>query len=186
MNNREIFSKLNFSISTNDFLDVINEFKKDLHEQSSIVFIWIDQFQEYVTEIITPYGLCYTYHIAFSHDILDLNTTSKDFHYQYTLIEAESKNWKSRTPKNFPIQISTSSHGLWAGFSYHEHELSTYSSKSTANPIRGHTVMVNNPFELPTWNSPSFKYNLKFQMRILIDIQMNLIDESLYDYRPDE
>lgn len=185
MTKRFTFSKINFSIPADDFLDVINEFNKDLEPDTALVFFWIDDQQEYITEIITPYGLCYTFHIAFSHDLLYVNSTSDDFHYQYTLRHVELPHNRNRPPKKFPKKISTSELGLWVGFGYYDDEI-PYLQQATTNPLSGHVVMVHNPFELPTWNSPVFKYSLKLQTRILIDLQKNSIDESLYEYEPFE
>ena len=173
--NRGSFHKLNFSVPTDDFLDVINEFSKEFDDFFKLVFYWIDDYQNRMSEIITQWGLCFTYNIAFSHDLLNINSTSNDFHYQNT-IRMVPFNKQSQPMEDLPKRISTSNAGLWVGFD-------KLNQKNDLH-VDGYLSLLHNPYELPTKRSKFSEVNLKVQSRILIEPQMNSIDESLLDYEP--
>ena len=140
--------------------------------------------QEYISEIITPWGLCHTFNMAYSHDLLDLNSTSDDFHYHHAY-RRDHIVYRDRYQmnKNFPKQISTSSQGLWVGFSFLP---STFFDEYVQNDFDGYVVLFNDPFELPTFNSKVLKFNINYKTTILVNPQLNSIDESLYEYEPAE
>lgn len=177
--NHDTFLKLNYSVPTDDFLDVINEFDKDFFPGSfRIVFNWIDERKDYVSEIITQWGLCFTYNIAFSHDVLHINSTSEDFHYQSARKIADfemSDDPIDLPPNDLPQKISSSKAGLWVGFRRFNDDI-----------FNGFTVIVHDPFELPSANSKIIDFNFKYQTTILIDPQQQSIDESLVGYDPAE
>lgn len=182
--NGGIFRKLNFSIPTSDFLDVINQFHKEFqHGFYAMTFFWIEEEQQYVSEILTPWGLCFSTNIAFSHDLLDFNITSSDFHYLNTIREINLKNWwHSSPPANLPLNISTSYAGLWVGFSRHmvvDRKISGYN-------FNGFVTAFHNSFELPSRHSIILNFNPRLQTKVLINPQMNTIDESLIGYQPVE
>ena len=140
-------------------------------------YYWINQDQQYITEIITQWGLCFTYNIAFSHDLLNINSTSDDFHYVYF------PRWFSEDVnmevKNFPESISTSKAGLRAGFYPDLNKLGDFTKAQ-------YTVIFHDPFELPSENSKVIKLNINYQTNVLIVPQLNSIDESLVEYEPSE
>jgi hypothetical protein len=182
--NRRVFSKINFFIPADDFLDDINEFAKEFTEgYNQIIFHLFNQNQEYIAEVLTQWGLCFTYNIGFSHDLLHINSTSDDFHYIYS-----QKMFRKKylilfpPPQNLPIKVSTSQNGLWVGF--------WNKIFPPVNPIEydydGYLLLFHNPFELPSKRSKLFKFSMKFQTTILIDPQINSIDETLLDYEPHE
>lgn len=170
--NQEIFSKLNISVPNDDFLDVINEFGKEFNEYFSIVFYWLGEYQQYVSEVLTQWGLCFTFNIAFSHDLLDLNSTSSDFHYLHTHREIQPKLWRHQHPPiESPKKLSTSNAGLWTGFSYYSNF---------------YKIMLHNPFELPSSRSKMLAFNPTYKTKISLDPQLYSIDESLHDLSPAE
>ncbi|CAG9812250.1 unnamed protein product [Chironomus riparius] len=172
--NRGVFNKLNFSIPTDDFLEVANQFDKELGFDLS--YYWINEDQQYITEIITEWGLCFTYNIAFSHDLLNINSTSDDFHYEYFPRWFEDINIEIN---KFPISISTSKAGLRAGFHPDINKLGDLTKAQ-------YTVIFHDPFELPTANSKVIKLNIYYQTNVLVVPQINSIDESLVEYGPSE
>ena len=153
----------------------------------AIAFFWINEFKDYASEIITQWGLCITYNIGFSRDVLHLNSTSEDFHYQIARkVEIPVSNLKvykhEREPENLPQKISTSKAGLWVGFHLEWFDI----EKVLKNTFGGYTLLLHDPLELPSANSKMVHLNLKFQTTILINPQMNTIDESLAGYEPTE
>ncbi|CAG9811153.1 unnamed protein product [Chironomus riparius] len=179
--NRGTFQNLNISIPTDDFLDILNQFPKQFRETISIVFYWINQLQFYMSEVITPWGLCFTYNIAFSHDLLNLNSTSDDFHYQHFHRTRNHKSKNNRLPSSFPKSVSTSNAGLWVGFT---RKISL--NEGIQNDFIGFKVILHNPLELPSKNSKVINFNEQFQSEIKVDAQVNSIDEALYGYEPAE
>lgn len=184
--NRGVLSKFNFSIPTDTFLDDINEFLKEFATfPSKIVFLLVRQNQEFITEIITPWGLCFTYNIAFSYDLLRKNTTSNDFHYVYVnkMFKAalESFTFESK-PMDFPYQLSASKAGLWVGFGKDIYPLEDI----IYNDFDGYVVLLHDPYELPSKNSKVIRFNKRLQTKILIDPQISTIDESLLEFEPTE
>lgn len=178
---RGVFAKLNYSVPTNDILDEFNEFFKEFSLRfDSLIFYLAQQNQEYVAEIITQWGLCFTYNIAFSHDLLYINKTSDDFHYIYGYKMFDKYNLVREEPKFYPQKISSSQAGLWVGF---------YEEKNrplivVSNDFHGYVVLFHDPYELPSRNSKILKFNTQIQTKVFINPQLNSIDESLLDYEP--
>jgi hypothetical protein len=134
-----------------------------------------------MSEIITPWGLCFMYNVALSHDLLNVNSSSSDFHYKYSL---RTKNYNSATHRvipKFPKSISTSNAGLWVGFSKSMNETNTIQ-----NIFTGYKVILHDSYELPSTNAKIINFNYYFQSKVLVDPQINSIDEALYGYDPVE
>lgn len=183
--NRNIFNKQNLSIPSHDFLDVMNEFYKEFLDKSLVVFIWITQIEKYISEIITPWGLCYTFNIGFNHDVLNLNSTSDDFHYKHFHQPQNMKQFRMPAPKILPKKMSTSRAGLWVGFTEEEKMLKEIKEFSDYI-FDGYLLLIHNPYELPSKRSEIIKYNPKFQAKVFINTKLNAIDESLFEYEPHE
>lgn len=146
----------------------------------SLIFMWIDQQQNYMSEIITPWGLCFTYNIAFNHDLLNLNAVSDDFHYEHTTRVIPNARME-RKPTKMPKTISTSKAGLWVGFGRTHIE-----DEGVKNDFNGYVVLFHDPFELPSKMSKIVKTNFDHRTKVFVEPQLNSIDESLYDYEPKE
>ena len=182
--NRGTFQKINLTIPTDDFLDIINEFDKDfLIDYFAIVFKWIDEYQQYVSEIITPLGLCFTFNIAPSHELMDTNLTSDDFHYIYAHKEIQEGLWNHEKPPQAIKRISTSKSGLWIGF---QAKFLLRDNLLGDDGLSGFQVLIHDPFELPTTRSKMIKLNTDYETQINLIPQLNTIDESLFDYDPAE
>lgn len=159
----------------------MNEFAKSFTETLSLVFYWIDKYQFYMSEIITPWGLCFTYNIAFSHDLLDLNSTSNDFHYHhFNRVQKYYKNYQ-QSPTKLPKTISTSNNGLWVGFGPN-----IKNGGAIQNNFEGYKILLHNPLELPTKLVKIINFNHNFPSEILVNAQVNKIDEALVGYEPNE
>jgi len=188
LEHRDVFYKLNFSVSADDFIEVSNMFTKEFFPGSlSIVFHWIDEYIGYCSEIITPWGLCFTYNIGFSHDLLNINLTSDDFHYEIASkreVPVRNQRWFEfdNPPKDLPQMISSSKVGLWVGFDLTKSDI----NKINNNTFQRYTILLHDPLELPSANSKILHLNVKYQTTIWIDPQQNSIDESLVEYEPAE
>jgi len=110
--------------------------------------------------------------MAYNHDLLNVNTTSDDFHYHHAF-RRDNRVYRDRNQpdKNFPRKISTSSQGLWVGFNFLP---SFFNDKYVQNDFDGYVVLFNDPFELPTFNSKILKFNTNLQTTILVSPQLNL------------
>ncbi|KAL7013165.1 hypothetical protein ACKWTF_015227 [Chironomus riparius] len=147
----------------------MNQFQKEFDpDTSSIVFYLIYEPQEYVTEVITQWGLCRTFNSAFSHDLLNFNITSKDFHYEEANIYKRLKRFKHAHPSDeLPRKVSTSKAGLWVGFGNNEEN--EESLELIHNDFDGYLVIFHDPFELPSKNSKTVNFNKQLQTKVLID-----------------
>lgn len=175
---------VNKSIPTDDFLDVTNQFFKRIEEFFEITFFWIGEYQYFISEIITKWGFCYSYNMAFSHDVLNLNLTSKDFHYLIAHRYINQNEWTyQQPPKKLPKRLFISNIGLWVGFGF-EYEGQTRGLESDL--FDGYTILIHNPYELPSEKSRMFRFHSNTRSHVPIDVQINAIDETLLDYEPFE
>jgi len=143
--------------------------------------MWIDQQQQYMSEIITPWGLCFTYNIAFSPDLLNISSVSDDFHNDHTSRIIAIKSLNQRKPTKMPKKISTSKAGLWVGFGTTHLE-----DEGVENDFNGYVVLFHDPFELPSKMSKIVNTNFDIRTEVFVDPQLNSLDESLNDYKPFE
>lgn len=133
-----------------------------------------------MSEIITAWGLCFTFNIAYSHDLLNHNATSSDFSYLNS--QREFNEYLNQRPAKIkPRKIATSKAGLWVGFG-----AKAFSRDVIKNNFNGFKVLFHDPFELPTKRSKIMNFNLNLQTSVLIDPEINSIDEALLGYRPEE
>ena len=182
--NRGTFQKLNVSISTDDFLDVINEFAKEfIITSTSMNFQWIKDLKLFGNEIITPWGLCFSFNMAHSRDLLNLNTTSSDFHYQYTAAKlSDYKKLVHQLSEPIPRKISTMKAGLFVNLLPNFEEF----QQVIENNIDGYLFILHDPYELPSRNAKSFRAKMLFRTNVILRPLLHEIDESLNDYEPKE
>lgn len=182
--NRGTFSKINITIPTDDFLDIFNELYKEFTpDANNVMFLLSNNYEEYISEIITPWGLCHTYNMAFSFDMLNLDSTSDDFHYQHVFRRDHNAKIDRGHLELYPKKISTSYQGLWVGFGYLPWD---FVEDYVQNDFYGYVVLFHESFELPSFNSKVFKVNTNLRTNVVINPQLNSIDESLYEYEPAE
>jgi hypothetical protein len=130
-----------------------------------------------VSQIITPYGLCFTFNLPNVDYFLKVNSTSDDFHFKHFDI------FSSDTVNNisWPKSISTSINGLTITVFLVQSQIN-----NIVSDIDGINVFVHDPFELPTISSPKFiaKSFLPTEIKIVPEVQS--IDDSLVGYSPKE
>lgn len=182
--NRGIFEKLNFTIPTDDIINDFNEVGKEFPlELRNLVILLGNSYNNYVSEIITPWGLCHTFNMALSHDTLHFNSTSEDFYFEHIYSTDQYYGEWIRSPKIFPKKISTSSQKLWVGI---DHRGQLYIKEYAQNDFDGYVVLFHDPHELPSYHSKLLKFSIKLRTNIIVRPQLNTIDESLYEYSPVE
>ena len=162
-------------------MDVINEFDKEfLISYEILQFAFIFDGAQYVSEIITPHGLCFSFNMAYSYDMFDYNSTSKDFHYQIFPV-GFVHGLLPPTPE-LPRKDSPYPYGLRNSL------LITNNRNKNAikRDFEGYDFILHDPFELSS--SSSSKYLLKSDRKVEIRIvaQINTIDDSIAHYHPNE
>lgn len=159
----------------NDFLDIINEFHKEF-DSIFISFYWLNQ-QDFVSEIITPYGLCFSFNLPTADDFIVKNLTSNDFHYELFYPTAVSRPVEVEL---LPRKTSTSIDGLYMML-----YIMYYNLELVDADIDGLLMFFHDPFELPT--SSSVKYVARSYQASEIKIQSEIysIDDSLIKYSPE-
>lgn len=177
--NRGTFMKLNFTIPTDDFLDVINEFYKGIFEDF-INFVFLYNAQTHASEIITVYGLCYTFNLALHNDLVNTNTTSNDFHHD--LFAPGFYVSPPLPPEDYPEKDSSFPYGLKVELTI-SHKLAEMAYKKN---FIGNYIFLHDPFELPSSSSTKFLLTPNRKVSIKIIPQINLIDDSITEYDPVE
>ncbi|CAG9808827.1 unnamed protein product [Chironomus riparius] len=181
--NQGLFAKINLSIPNDDFLSIINEFSKEfLKSASELNVFWMEDQKQYVSEILTSEGLCLTFNIAFSKDLLQLKRTSNDFHCQLFHLKYFSDSSDLVPPKTLPRKISSSFSGLQMKFDVIK---MLFDDIFERNP---HSLVfyIHDPYELPSSNSKMFNLDATQRTKITIDAELNTIDDSIVDYTPIE
>jgi hypothetical protein len=177
LTNRGTFASLNVSIPTVDFLDVINEFEKLIFNGATMVnFYWLWSKHTSFSEIITDHGLCSTFNIAFSTELLDTHFTTDDFHYQNII-----SNFESNVTEVIPRRSARSAQNL---------RVDIFSDNITQSRIvsafEGCMMYWHNPYELPSRFSQKRLLSFAKFTDIWIEPQMIVIDESLESDEPEE
>jgi hypothetical protein len=115
--------------------------------------------------------------MAFSDDLLNINTTSDDFHFQLFLNEFRVP-YIPVVPRNdsqYPV-------GLTVFTFFNEEYLKTVIERD----FDGYQVYLHDPFELPSDNSIKYLMKLDRKLEIKINPQINSIDNSIVNYNPKE
>lgn len=179
--NRGIFNRLNFSISNENFLNILNEFEKEfLYYDLSTLFYFQYTSSHFISEILTPYGLCLTFNVASSEDMLNSNTTSDDFHFKYFTSGYPSDGPPKRT--KFPRKDSKYPSGLKVVTTVHR-EVDAVAIK---RHFDGYYFLLHDPFELPSSFSKKFLMYFGRGNVLKINPQINTIDSSIASYDPVE
>ena len=135
-------------------MDVLNEFDKEfLFSYEILQFAFIFDGVQYVSEILTPYGLCHSFNVAYSSDMLNYKSTSSDFHYQifpsgfvHDLLPAIPELPRKDSP--YPYGLTTNM------------IISNFKNKNAIKrDYEGYDFFLHDPFELPS--SFSSKYVIK-------------------------
>lgn len=163
-----------------DILDILNQFEKRSEFAINPVFSWILSPNEYRSETITEYGICFSFNIAMSQNVLDLNSTSDDFHYIPFAHFYRSKNTYEAAV--IPRRTKALNEGLIIK------TINSYRGiKNVLNlNIDGALVLLHDPYELPSKYASQVPLNSYEALNMKIEPQFNTIDESLIDFDPIE
>lgn len=161
----------------------MNEFKKEFLDMDFTLYVkWMEDHKQYVSEILTSEGLCFTFNIAFANDLLRLKNTSNDFHYQLFHLKYSSGSKDLIPPKSLPRKIASSFTGLKIKF---DALMMFFDEVYEKNP-HGLLIYIHDPYELPSMNSKIYTMNVRQRTQIIIDAELNTIDDSVVDYKPQE
>lgn len=161
----------------------MNEFSKEfLFTDQVINILWLANNGQYVSEILTPDGLCFTFNGVFVEDLLNMNLTSNDFHYEMAYIYYAVLTSTLHPPKSLPRRISTSLSGLEIIFAIGEFWFPKIFRKYGSSL----SFYIHNPFELPSINSKMLNIDVNQNTKVFIDAELNTIDDSLVNYSPNE
>jgi hypothetical protein len=141
LGNYEIFNSRNISIPADDFLLYLSNFKKYMMYNFWIL-LWKNVYTVWKAEILTELGLCYTFNIAEAKNVLNLNETSSDFHFQHFV---NDHRFQSMKELETPLKSDDKSTGLYSIFDQHPENVF-----SILDDFDGVFVMIHNPYELPS------------------------------------
>lgn len=181
MLNLEVFAKTNLTFPKDDFLDVLNEFDKEfLNNLGEVCFEFRQNYYRYVSEVITHYGLCFTYNIAFPHDLLNFNLTSDYFNFQIFRTCSPYTKKSTHEIQEIPRNETSYPNGLKLIF------MINLVNKAIKRSVSGYYLFLHDPFELPSSNSKKYFININGEFQIKVNPQINQIDDSIADYDPIE
>ncbi|KAG5668707.1 hypothetical protein PVAND_016636 [Polypedilum vanderplanki] len=168
LSQRGTFAKINFSIPTDDFLDVINEFDKTYIFKEIYSFFWVTQGYTGITEILTEFGLCTNFNIVLATELFNINLITKDFHYVHEYNKFSIRiNYTEQIPRRVARGKQTF---LLQAFSY---------KWDTIWEFNGHTLFLHNSYEIPTKFTLTKMINYKELTNIFIEPHIMAIDESI-------
>ncbi|KAG5673243.1 hypothetical protein PVAND_003306 [Polypedilum vanderplanki] len=175
---RGSFAKINFSVPTDDFLDVINEFTMQASLESSLIaFSQTYSGPSIVSNIITQTNLCKNYNIALADDVFHTNITSNDFNFQHY------NDRRGKFYKNFTIVVPQRSLTskiflLVRILTYNLHR------EHSLGSTKGGLMYFHDPYEMPSKFTQSMMINENQYNEIFVEPQMMEVDESFYDENP--
>ena len=176
--NLGVLAKLNRTLPNFDSLDVLNEFEKEIKSCPGICFEFHRRCNRYISEVLTPLGLCHSFNIALAHDLLDINTTSNDFHYELFISCFAILNNVYDMP-----EIPRNDTSLPTGLKIRWFEAF---NNLIERDLVGHYMYLHDPYELPSTNSKKLMLNINHDILIQIVPQINRIDDSIVGYDPAE
>lgn len=176
--NYKVFNQLNYTVPTDDIIDVFNQFEKHFHTANNhFSFTFAMHFRYFLAEMITPYGLCYTFNSVESLKLLNINETSNDFHFELFPMQSGI----TYLPE-LPLRDLKSPMGLEISL----HALRQEYNKIISNEFSGFYVILHDPYELPSSSSKTFIINLDETIEIKIMPQTVVADESILGFNPVE
>lgn len=169
------FERNNFSIPTDNFLNVANEFGKffgSLHTRQTSIR-WIEK-GAVLSEVMTEHGLCYVFNLAMSEEIYNTNLVQADLFHEYF---SDNRSDVAIVPR----RISTDT----VLYGYYQSTQDNYNK--IFNKIHdGQTIYIHDPYELVTVSSYAIKNNKHGSLYVLLEPKLYSIDESLMDLDPIE
>lgn len=183
MLNLGVFARTNLNSSMDNFLDVINEFDKAfVNKDPKICPLFHDDKYPLLSEVLTSHGLCFSFNIALAGSLFNLNLTSDDFHHQIfiTCSGIGSRNNRGPESLNIPANDTSYPNGLTLAWNYY------YIERDYRRNISGTYLYLHDPYEMPTSSSAKFIVNKNRDGYIKVLPKINMIDESIISYKPNE
>lgn len=179
MTKRGTFALKNFSIPTDDFLDVVYEFEFGYRTRGMITrFEWNKSTSPFSSEILTEHGLCMSFNHAFANEMFNEEKTSADFHYKIFRYYNHETIFTEFIPRHAQFWDNV--------FEIYVRNKLEYFQKIVNFDYYGYSVWIQDPYEFPS----GFSQKIVAQSEKLIDVkiepEMISIDESLYDDDPIE
>lgn len=168
-----VFEAKNVSLSTDNFLYTLNEFQKFTYARmdTGINFHFFGR-PTFISEILTEYGLCYTFNLATSKEMYDTETVSAEFFHEYLTTLSGFPAFNETIPRF--IAPTT------AIFIY-INAIQSYYDKIFNRLHDAHLVFVHDPYELPTVSMNRFSIDKNVLSTLHVEPIFNSIDESLFD-----
>ena len=135
---------------------------------------------KYISEVLTPLGLCYSFNIALAHNLMNLNLTTDYFNFQIFLTQALSNRNHSREIPEIPRNDTYYPNGLGLLWTF------LFVDESYAINRTGHYLYLHDPYELPSTSSKKIMVNKNRDGYIKIVPQIHQIDNSIAGYDPVE
>lgn len=190
---------MNESISTNDFISVLRKFPnfwKNREGQEYTLFrreaVWNEMFATEFHEILTRWGLCYSFNIINSTQLFNLEQVSSDFHYEMFISVGSFTSvyvWTANVmDEPNPMKTRSFELGFVASLvDVDDHDPDLYNGNYTYNRynpmsiFEGYHLIFHDPKELPDLNSVHH-YTIPGQNLIFwISPHMINIEDSLKD-----
>lgn len=168
----------NISIPTDDFLDVLNEFQKEIFSPagSQIGYSWSEEMTYIYSEILTEFGLCYTFNSVSYNRLLRFFSVSSDFHFQK--FSFFTPNYEGRNPLRMNLRNGEYKLVITTVKEYFE--------KGIVATLNGYLMIFHNSYELPSKSSTIIPINIGEKYDIIIEPQLNNIEVSLKNDDPME
>lgn len=143
----------------------------------SISLTWVGQ-TSFISEILTEFGLCYSFNLAISDNVVDKNLTSPNFHYSHFTIH----NYPLGRTEKIPRKINTCDKGYsiaaWSSEEYYKFVHNLHQDD--------HLIFIHDPYEYPTRSSVSMSLNRNSIINVLLNPIFYGIDESLKNFNIQE
>lgn len=174
-----VFSRLNFSIPTDNFHYVMNEISRFHYWVPNLIFStfsWLGQGAR-LNYILTEEGICYGFNYPPSSELIDEDLVTSDFFYTtfghfYQVIDFGKK---------LPRRVNVPEPGFHIDIAAN---LAWY-DKFYGKDKDGYNFYIHNAYELPTRETSKVFIDKNSIMNILIEPQLNDIDESMVDFEPE-
>lgn len=181
---RGVFFAKNLQIPNDKFLDVLLELEKNFFQNLYSGLFWKGEDNVNLTEIMTELGFCYSFNIVKSSDLLNIQSTSNDFHYKFI---DSSMSIKGVFEDEGEKKVLSSQLGLMGTTIWNTISKDWRPVDDIANfEIDGILLLLHDPFELPSSNSIKIPVIANRSIQIWIEPEIHGVDESIVDFSSKE
>lgn len=186
---------LNETISTQDFHEVLNRFPKfwskgSRGEARNQKGQWKDLCQIKLKEVLTQYGLCYSFNLRNLSEWLVFDKVSKQLqHEDFQMVEgatAVGKRSASCSDLIYPLQTPNQEIGLSMEIQKYRSASEMLQFKNPFETIDGFHLIFHHPEELPTANSIHHYTVTNHSLIFWITPQITITDKILMEETPAE